>query len=120
MPGGNKNINGKDNTKGFQVNPQNINRSGRKKSFEAEFLDQYGHEGKASLIKRLYEIAELGKDAEATNAIKYLLDQIFGKATQAVEHSGEIKSVQTPTIVFMTGSDDESVIRLAESIEEEE
>lgn len=107
MPGGYKNIKGSDNTGGFQNNPQNINRKGSKKSFESEFMLQYGHEGKASLIKRLYEIAEMGKDADATNAIKYMLDQIFGKATQSTEVSGEVAIVQPATIVFMGVSDAE-------------
>ena len=44
MPGGKGNINGSDNTNGFQKNPQNINRSGANANSISHILKTLGEE----------------------------------------------------------------------------
>ena len=60
MPGGDKNIRPEDNTQGFQVNPQNINRAGQPKKFKGltatlrELLNTDG----TIVIENVYELDE--------------------------------------------------------------
>ena len=52
MPGGKSNIKGSDNTGGFQVNPQNINKSGRGPSLKRALREMLEMKGELVIEKK--------------------------------------------------------------------
>jgi hypothetical protein len=115
MPGGNKKITGKDNTNGFQKNPENINRSGanRKVSIKGELekilqsdgsvtysgdqIQEIGEENGVQFVKikaptqevlanKMLTIA-MGKPDKTNTlrAIIELLEQFDGKSNQPID-----------------------------------
>lgn len=115
MPGGNKNIKPEDNTGGFHVNKQNINREGRPKKiytiikesgFAPEDAIAVFSEFAYYTIKDLYKVCDdetkpallrivAGQITEAHKAknfakIKEILEYIIGKPNQPIQISGNV------------------------------
>jgi len=127
MPGGKGNIKGKDG-RGFQLNPENINRNGRPKKFSTRLKELMAEGGELTLTSdqvevikgeegTLYKIiipdfdvfvlkwAQLmlsPNEKISLEAIRHTIDREEGRAKQSIEHSGEIVAPVAPTIIFNT------------------
>jgi len=128
-------LSGKDNTNGFQKNPQNINRSGANRKLVSSVIKELQDKGvepaTAGEIKDSYlrflnlsekELMEISKDTEqpmlnriVANAIisnkgfeviQQLLDRAIGKANQSIDHTTLGEQIQ-PTIIQLTKPKDE-------------
>ena len=128
-------LSGKDNTNGFQKNPQNINRSGANRKLVSSVIKELQDKGvepaTAGEIKDSYlrflnlsekELMEISKDTEqpmlnriVANAIisnkgfeviQQLLDRAIGKANQSIDHTSAGEQIQ-PTIIQLTKPKDE-------------
>lgn len=128
-------LSGKDNTNGFQKNPQNINRSGANRKLVSSVIKELQEKGvepaTAGEIKDSYlrflnlsekELMEISKDTEqpmlnriVANAIisnkgfeviQQLLDRAIGKANQSIDHTTLGEQIQ-PTIIQLTKPKDE-------------
>ena len=128
-----KEFNGNESAKGkgFDGNPQNINRNGQKPaiSLKKKFSEIYADnepviwldakdvqekevDGRKllgfklpaldSYVIKLAKLANGKNDRVSLDVIKFLWEQHDGKAKQSVEHSGEIVAPVAPTILFNT------------------
>ena len=141
MPGGNKNINGSDNTNGFQNNPQNINKKGRppkiynhiknlgysKDDILAVFgeLPFYTISQLQKIIKKkktpaiVIVVAMALKNAISTNDyrhIKEIIEHTIGKPNQKIEQT--IESEQTVNIIVDTPEQAQKIDNLINKINE--
>lgn len=95
MPGGDKNINGKDNTNGFQKNPQNINRSGANRKSFSSFNLKCKEAGIEKLSKKDYlktlsnlfqlsedEIQIVAKDKEQPLVLRLMIAELTDPTTR--------------------------------------
>ena len=128
-------LSGKDNTNGFQKNPQNINRSGANRKLVSSVIKELQDKGvepaTAGEIKDSYlrflnlsekELMEISKDTEQPmlnrivaesiigkkgfEVIQQLLDRAIGKASQSIDHTSAGEQIQ-PTIIQLTKPKDE-------------
>lgn len=122
-----ENFGDKINSNGFDKNPDNINRKGRRISLkteyarlsqddrpvvwvleeELEFRDNKGTPEVGlplspvqALLVKLNGIATNGKDADALNAIKFIWEQFDGKAKQYTEIDAKVDSSQRKGLVW--------------------
>lgn len=128
-------LSGKDNTNGFQKNPQNINRSGANRKLVSSVIKELQEKGvepaTAPEIKDSYlrflnlsekELTEIAQDKEQPmlnrivansiignkgfEVIQQLLDRAIGKANQSIDHTSLGEQIQ-PTIIQLTKPKDE-------------
>lgn len=127
---GYKGLKGKETNKGkgFENNPENINRKGQPLSIKTRLKSLMKEGGKIRIPVDEVELIELedgdvyeiqipdfdafvfrflqlmlsSNDKVAFDALKHYWEQDDGKAKQSVEHSGEIVAPVAPTIIFNT------------------
>lgn len=111
MPGGNKNIKGSDNTAGFQVNPQNINKKGGPLSIRNQIREILAMDGRMKIKKehvmainedgsveilmpkrdmvamKLLQWAMSNKETASVRSIQIIMDHLEGKPHQSVDVS---------------------------------
>jgi len=120
-------MNGNKTGNGFDKNPQNINRKGRPVSLKKRFKELHGdfdgtiwidkaqtterttEDGKVqiglklnsmdSIILKLDKLISCGKDNVSLNAIKFLWEQLDGKAKQTVENNMDYSTDGATVIV---------------------
>ena len=107
MPGGNKNIKGSDNTAGFQVNPQNINKKGPPISIRAQIREILAMDGRMKIKEehvlkihadgsvdilmpkkdmvamKVMQLAMSGSGATTIRALQLILEHLEGKPHQS-------------------------------------
>ena len=106
MPGGNKNIKGSDNTGGFQVNPQNINKKGPpisirnqireilamdgRMKIKAEHVIKKHEDGSVDIIMpkkdmvamKVMQLAMTGSGSTTIRALQLIIEHLEGKPHQ--------------------------------------
>ena len=128
MPGGNKNIKGSDNTGGFQVNPQNINKKGAPISIRKQLRAILDMDGRMKIKKehivainddgsidilmpkkdmvamKLMQWAMSNKGPDSIKAIQLVMEHLEGRPHQSLNISTDepINQVQLSDEQFET------------------
>lgn len=94
MPGGNKNIKGSDNTGGFQVNPENINKKGRPISIRRQLREILAMDGtlkiKPEHVKKIHDDGSVDilmpkKDMIAMKLMQWAMSSKEGASVRSIQ-----------------------------------